>query len=165
MPKSPVDEKSPKLEIAGPASSFTARGNNITFVGIAVALLFAVAPAFADCQLGCSAECKQETALCLATANLDAHTASQQCVSDAADAAIEIDEICIGDWSDERDVVNAVDAYDWYALDDEAEALVRGAADEDAAVAALLEREVQDGTYHHPVVEDVLGYVRYIRDH
>ena len=48
---------------------------------------------------------------------------------------------------------------------DEAEAIALDAADEDAAVAALLEREVQDGTYHHPVVEDVLGYVRYIRDH
>jgi hypothetical protein len=75
----------------------------LTLLGIATAVLFAVAPVFADCELGCSAECKQETAICVGTANLDAHTARAQCESDASDAALgcESDSIdarsdCVG---------------------------------------------------------------------
>ena len=72
----------------------------LTFVGIATAILFAVAPAFADCELGCGAECKQESAICIGTANLDAHVARVQCESDAADAALSCESDSIDARSD-----------------------------------------------------------------
>ena len=96
------------------------------------------------------------------------HNMVGRLTTDADAAAIEIDHACSGgwsgDWSDEY-VINVVDALDWFEFDDEAAAIARGAATADAAVDALLERLAEDGTCDHPVVEGVLGWVRYIRDH
>jgi hypothetical protein len=49
----------------------------------------------ADCELGCNAECKQEAAICVSTANLDGRVGRQQCDADAADAIVVCDSDAI----------------------------------------------------------------------
>ena len=57
----------------------------------------------AECELSCGAECKQENAVCVGTANLDAKVSRQSCVADAADAllvcesdALDAKSDCVG---------------------------------------------------------------------
>lgn len=54
----------------------------------------------ADCELSCNAECKQENAICVSTANLDARIAHLQCAADASDAFIVCDSDAIDARSD-----------------------------------------------------------------
>jgi hypothetical protein len=70
----------------------------ITVVGLALTTLLSAAPALADCELSCSAECKQETAICNSAANLESRIGRQVCQADAADALA----ICDGDAIDAR---------------------------------------------------------------
>jgi hypothetical protein len=58
----------------------------------------ASAPAFAECEISCNAECRQETAICTSTANLEARIGRQQCLAAAADALV----ICDSDAIDTR---------------------------------------------------------------
>jgi hypothetical protein len=61
-----------------------------TIAMAAVALMGSLLPvsAWADCELGCNAECRQETAICIGAANLEGRIGHQQCASDAADALV-----------------------------------------------------------------------------
>jgi len=72
-------------------------------IGFTLMTLFAAAPAFADCELSCAAECRQESVICTGAANLEGRIGRQQCTTDAADALVicEIDALdlrgdCVG---------------------------------------------------------------------
>ena len=62
----------------------------ITMAAVAV-MGFAAVPAFADCELGCTAECRQEASICNGTANLEARIGRQQCEADANDGLVVCD--------------------------------------------------------------------------
>jgi hypothetical protein len=66
----------------------------------AVALIGSLLPvaAWAECELSCTAECKQEAAICVGTANLEGRVGRQQCAADAADALV----VCDSDALDAR---------------------------------------------------------------
>ena len=75
----------------------------ITTIGFTLMTLFAAAPALAQCELGCTAECRQESVICSAAANLEGRIGRQQCATDAADALVlcELDALdlrgdCVG---------------------------------------------------------------------
>lgn len=74
-----------------------------TMIGFTLMTLFAVTPAFAECELSCAAECRQETVICVGAANLEGRIGKQQCAADAAEALIacEVDALdlrgdCVG---------------------------------------------------------------------
>ncbi len=74
----------------------------IATIGFILMTLLA-APAFAQCELGCGAECRQESAICNAAAALEGRIGRQQCLTDAADSLVvcEIDALdlrgdCVG---------------------------------------------------------------------
>ena len=58
----------------------------ITTVGFTLMTLLGTAPVLAQCELSCFAECRQESVICSAAANLEGRIGRQQCASDAADA-------------------------------------------------------------------------------
>lgn len=76
----------------------------MTTIGFTVmVMMVAAGPAFADCELSCVAECRQENAVCVAAAVLEGRIGRQQCATDAADALIvcELDALdlradCVG---------------------------------------------------------------------
>ncbi len=75
----------------------------ITTIGFTLMTLFAASSAFAECELSCAAECRQESVICVGAANLEGRIGRQQCATDAADALIacEIDALdlrgdCVG---------------------------------------------------------------------
>lgn len=70
----------------------------ILALGLTLSLCAARAAIAGDCELSCNAECKQESAICVATANLDARIARQDCASEAADALV----VCESDAIDAR---------------------------------------------------------------
>jgi len=61
----------------------------ICVIALVVTSLSAVVPALADCELSCSAECKQEQSLCISEAILDGKLGRQACETEAGDAALE----------------------------------------------------------------------------
>jgi len=72
-------------------------------IGFTLMTLFAATPAFADCELSCAGECRQENVICVGAANLEGRIGKQQCATDATDASIvcEIDALdlrgdCVG---------------------------------------------------------------------
>ncbi len=71
-----------------------------TNVMVAVALMGLLMPAaaWADCELSCNAECRQESVICTGAANLEGRVGRQLCVADAADAMI----VCDSDALDAR---------------------------------------------------------------
>lgn len=60
-------------------------------IGVTLMTLFVATTAFAQCELSCNAECRQESVICTAAANLEARIGRQQCAADAADALIVCD--------------------------------------------------------------------------
>ena len=71
-----------------------------TITMAAVALMGSLMPvsAWADCELSCNAECRQEAVVCNGAANLEGKIGRQQCAADAGDAVV----LCEIDALDER---------------------------------------------------------------
>lgn len=74
-----------------------------TTIAFTLMTLFAAVPAFADCEISCGAECRQESVICNAAATLEGRIGRQQCLTDAGDAFVicEIDALdlrgdCVG---------------------------------------------------------------------
>jgi hypothetical protein len=61
-----------------------------TITMAAVALMGYLMPvsAWADCELSCNAECRQEAVVCNGAANLEGKIGRQQCEADAGDAVV-----------------------------------------------------------------------------
>ncbi len=72
--------------------------STIIAMGWAVTAVLGAVPAFAQCELSCAAECRQESAVCASAANLEGRIGRQQCAADAADALV----ICESDAIDAR---------------------------------------------------------------
>jgi hypothetical protein len=64
-------------------------------IAMSLMTLGAAGSASADCELSCAAECRQETAICNGTANLEHRIGRQLCAADAADALVLCDSDAI----------------------------------------------------------------------
>ena len=70
----------------------------ITMAAVALMGSLMNVSAWADCELSCDAECRQETAVCNGAAILDGKIGHQQCAVDAGDAVV----LCESDALDAR---------------------------------------------------------------
>jgi hypothetical protein len=107
---------------------------------VTVALIGSLLPvaAWADCELSCSAECKQETVICVGTANLEARVGRQTCQSDAADALV----VCDSDALDARGDCVGLCGPDLKACSNAAKAALQACKDDAKIALAGCENEV-----------------------